>query len=68
MSLKAFHVIFITVATLFCIAVAVWGLHFNTNSSDTMIKLIGWICAAVAAILPVYGVVFYRKNFSSNPN
>ena len=68
MSLKSFHVIFITIATLFCIAVAVWALYFNVNSTDSVIKIIGWICATAAVILPIYGTVFYRKNFASPSN
>lgn len=64
MSLKAFHIIFITVATLFCIAVAAWGLYFNATSTDAVIKIIGWACAIVAVVLPIYGVIFYRRYFT----
>lgn len=62
MSLRAFHIIFITIATLFSIAVAVWSLYFNAQSNDIMIKIMGWVCAVAAVILPIYGVCFYKKS------
>ncbi len=62
MSLRAFHLIFITIATLFCIAVAIWSLHFNAESNDLVLKTMGWTCAVAALILPIYGAIFFKKS------
>ena len=54
MSLKIFHLCFITLSTLLAIGCAVWAFAAaNTGFAA--------VCIALAVALPVYGVVFWRK-------
>ena len=62
MSLRAFHLIFITLATIFSVAVAVWALYINAESTDLVMKILGYTCAFSAVILPIYGAIFYKKS------
>ena len=60
MSLRAFHIIFVTVSTLLFVFLAVWALAYAPDKSS-IIRTLG-IASAVAAVgMPVYGVYFYRK-------
>ena len=54
MSLKWFHVVFITVSTLMGVAIGVWGL-FNHFAA------LGIASLAASAALCVYGSYFLRK-------
>lgn len=60
MSLKGFHIVFVTVSTLLCIFLAVWSF-FLAPELNGMTKVVGGIGVAGALLLPVYGVCFYRK-------
>jgi high-affinity Fe2+/Pb2+ permease len=57
MSLKAFHVLFVTVATLLTLGFGVWSLRVG----DASYLSLGVISMAVAAGLVIYGVWFLRK-------
>jgi len=59
MSIKTFHIIFIIIATLMCIGVAVWGFFFGRG--ETVALAIGAVCAMAAVALPIYGFSFYKK-------
>lgn len=54
MSLKGFHLFFITIATLLCAWVGVWGLRHGR------VALAALFIAFGVALL-VYGVSFWRK-------
>ena len=56
MSLKVFHLIFITVAVIFCIGFGIWCF----NQPDRTALGIGSLVAAVALV--VYEVIFLKKN------
>ncbi len=61
MSLKAFHVFFITLATLITLGFAVWAVQqalYVGGSSYLVMAVLG---SVVALGLPVYGVWFLRK-------
>ena len=62
MSLRGFHIVFITLATLLCAFLAVWAFFMapaaETGRAATVLGVIG---IAGTALLPVYGVYFYRK-------
>lgn len=60
MSLKGFHIVFVSVSTLLCVFMALWSflLAGESNSLTIAIGVTG-ILGALA--LPVYGVYFYRK-------
>ena len=54
MSLKLFHIFFITLSTLLAIGCAVWAFAGGSTG-------FGAGCAALAVAMPIYGVVFWRK-------
>jgi O-antigen ligase len=61
MSLKAFHIIFITFSTLLAFGCGVWCLWVN-SFSQTNSYTIGAVCSfLVAIVLIVYGCWFWRK-------
>ena len=56
MSLKIFHVFFIILSTLLCAGASWWC--FTNKVGDRY----GYLFAAGAAILPIYGVWFLKKS------
>jgi hypothetical protein len=60
-SLKAFHILFITLSTLLCLGVAGWNYAAYTAGGGVgnLAQAIGWAVASVA--LAIYGVGFLRK-------
>jgi uncharacterized membrane protein YqjE len=56
MSLRGFHIFFISFVTLasFVIAAVVWGLGFN--------PMVGTTCALFGVVAAVYGLWFIRKS------
>ena len=60
MSLKGFHILFITFATLLCIAVVLWAFVLEARAGNGL-QLLGILGAIAAILLPIYGVRFYRK-------
>jgi hypothetical protein len=56
MSLRIFHICFITLSTLLCAGVSWWCFANGVSA------ILGWAFAIVAAILPPYGVWFIRKS------
>lgn len=61
MSLKGFHIVFITFSTLLALVLGVWCIRVNLAEGAPvyLAGAIGSFAAAVALI--VYGVWFYRK-------
>ena len=60
MSLRAFHIVFVTVCTLLCVFFAVWAFGFASDRTGVITALA--VVGAIGAIgMPVYGVYFYRK-------
>lgn len=62
MSLRAFHILFITIASLLCLGVAIWALYLEKDSQDMAIKVMGYSCIVATICLPIYGVSFYKKS------
>lgn len=60
MSLKSFHLVFVTVTTLLFAFLAIWAfvLAPETGVAATVLGSLG---VAGAMFMPVYGVLFYRK-------
>ncbi len=61
MSLKAFHIAFITLSSLMCFGCGAWGLAQYVRSSD-----VGHLLFAMAGLLGgigliIYGIRFLRK-------
>jgi len=59
MSIRGFHLFFISLASVFCALVAIRA--FVVGADDVLLKVVGGLCALAALVLPVYGVYFYRK-------
>jgi membrane protein YdbS with pleckstrin-like domain len=61
MSLKGFHIVFITFSTLLAFGVGVWCLWINHMEATTAYAA-GAVCSFAAAVaLIVYGCWFWRK-------
>jgi len=65
MSLRAFHIVFISIVALFCLGVAVWSLYLERDSNDIVFKILGYSCTIAAICLPIYGVRFYKKTVNT---
>jgi hypothetical protein len=61
MSLRGFHIVFITVSTLLALGVGAWCLWVDSVAGAPLFRA-GAICSFIAAIaLMAYGIWFYRK-------
>ncbi|MGI8891408.1 MAG: hypothetical protein ACR2G0_11580 [Chthoniobacterales bacterium] len=61
MSLKAFHIVFITFTTLLAFGCGIWCLWVN-KTTGTSVYTAGAIVSFVAAVaLVIYGCWFWRK-------
>jgi hypothetical protein len=61
MSLKGFHIVFITFSTLLALGVAAWCVWVNMTVGASVYlagAIAGFLCAGV---LVAYGIWFYRK-------
>ena len=59
MSLRAFHIIFVTICTLLCVFMVLWSLWFAESRIAALI--LGSVGVLGAIGMPIYGVFFYRK-------
>jgi membrane protein YdbS with pleckstrin-like domain len=61
MSLKGFHIVFITLSTLLAFGIGIWCLWVNKMAATTSYT-VGAVCSfAAAVVLIVYGCWFWRK-------
>lgn len=60
MSLKTFHLVFVTITTILFVFLALWAFAYVPEASAA-ITAFGIMGAVGAVIMPIYGVVFYRK-------
>ena len=60
MSLKGFHIVFVTVCTLLFVFLALWALVLSGESS-ALVTVLGTVGTLGATGMPIYGVYFYRK-------
>lgn len=61
MSLKAFHIVFVTISTILAIGFGLWAIR-NYNHNHEMLSLIfGSFSLIGAVVLVVYGRWFLRK-------
>ena len=61
MSLKFFHIVFVTAAIIFTLAFGIWGVRDFLASGSTVNLIMGIGSFAGAAGLAGYGVWFLRK-------
>ena len=59
MSLKLFHIAFITISSLSAAGFAAWCLL--TPNLPGMFQIMGWLSVVGAIALVVYGIRFYKK-------
>lgn len=60
MSIKGFHIVFVTVSSLLCLFLAMWSF-FLTDEVSSMITALGIVGVLGLLLMPLYGVYFYRK-------
>ena len=61
MSLKGFHIVFITFSTLLALVCGAWCLRVNADAGAPVYLAGAIVCFAAAAGLVVYGVWFWKK-------
>lgn len=60
MSLKGFHIVFVTVSTLLFLFMALWSFVLLPERT-TLTNALGGIGVGAAILMVIYGVYFYRK-------
>lgn len=60
MSLKSFHLVFVTICTLLFAFLTLWSFLLSPDSSR-MITALGYVGIGGIILMAVYGVYFYRK-------
>ena len=60
MSLRTFHIVFVTMSTLLFAFLAVWAFAFSGDRTS-VITALGAVSALAGVAMPVYGVYFYKK-------
>ncbi len=60
MSIRGFHIVFVTVSSLFCLFLAVWAFWLVPEAS-TMSTVAGIIGILGVLGMPIYGICFWRK-------
>lgn len=61
MSLKAFHIFFITISTILSVCFGLWAIRNYNHHQETLSLVIGYASLAGAVALLVYGVWFLKK-------
>jgi hypothetical protein len=61
MSLKAFHVIFVTISVLLCLGFGAWCLGSDYARGRIAYTLAGYVSFALAIGLVIYGSLFLKK-------
>ena len=61
MSLKYFHIIFITLATLLSFGYGVWSVVYCRNSGLKIYCVLGVLAFLVGGLLIIYGKRFFKK-------
>jgi hypothetical protein len=61
MSLKAFHIFFITISVLLCLGFGAWCLNSDYAQGRAAYAVAGYISFGLGVLLVVYEIVFLRK-------
>lgn len=61
MSLKAFHIFFVAVATVTVFGFGVWGVYIFMTESDPSYLLMSVLSFASGVALIIYGIKFLQK-------
>jgi hypothetical protein len=60
MSLRAFHIVFVSVSTLLFAFLSLWAFVLAADRT-AMVTALGFVSVAGLLGMPVYGVYFYKK-------
>jgi hypothetical protein len=60
MSLKGFHIVFVTVSMMLFAFLAYWGLVF-TPEKNSLASTMGYIGIIGMLLMPIYGIYFIKK-------
>lgn len=60
MSLRGFHIVFVTVCTLLCAFLTVWAFALAAEA-DEMTLAMGAVGIIGLLLMPLYGIYFIRK-------
>jgi len=61
MSIRGFHIVFVTLSTLLCLFLALWAFLWSGNDGGALVTTLGVVGILGCIGLPIYGVYFYRK-------
>ena len=61
MTLKGFHIVFISVSTLLALGVGAWCLWVNSVEGAPVFRVGAIGAFGAAVVLMIYGVCFFRK-------
>ena len=61
MSLKAFHVLFITISVLLCLGFGAWCINSEYARGRTAYAIAGYISFGLGVLLVLYEIVFLKK-------
>ena len=61
MSLKGFHILFIIFSTLLALGTGVWCVWVDLTVGEPVYRTGAIVSFAIAVVLVIYGVWFYRK-------
>lgn len=64
MSLKSFHLLFITLAAMLCYGFCLWAFWAPDAASGAVMKAVGVLTGASGIALTAYGMWFRRKSRS----
>lgn len=63
MSLKGFHIVFVTISTLCLVGFAAWAF---LSDVEPMLRVGGAVSAACGVALAIYGSWFYRNKLKNS--
>ena len=61
MSLKAFHIFFITISVLLCLGFGAWCISSDYTKGRAAYAVAGYISFGLGVLLVLYEIVFLRK-------
>lgn len=61
MSLRGFHIVFITLTSVLSVFMLLWAVLWAPGNAGIVAPIMGIIGALGAIGFPIYGIYFYRK-------
>ncbi len=66
MSLRGFHIVFISLAVLCTVGFAIWTMFSGSDENTGAVKITGIVSGISGLFLAVYGVWFYRNKLKDS--